>query len=188
MVVLRAIDAEHIGLLERPCDDIPGELRIARRQAIGERLPCIRVTKEVDAAREDDTRILGRLKACDEAELAASPETLATLLSGVNDSTSTRIVGGVSCETGRGGAEDRDEVGAVAERVWDTGEPDGRGAWGEDGRLGDFDGDDRCGLITFGVVGDERCPWGRGNEGEFGSKGGKRSLFGGERNEEVSIL
>ena len=132
-VVLRAVDAEHPRLLERPSCDVPHELGVSGRYTVGERLPCVLVTKELNATREDDARVLGRLEACHEAELAAGPETLSVPLCGLNDSGGTGIVGGVGCEARRGSEENGDEVGAVAERVWGTGEPDGGSACGEDG-------------------------------------------------------
>ena len=132
-VVLRAVDAEHHRLLEHPSGDVPRELGVSGRYTVGEGLPRVFVAKEVDAAREDDPRVLGRLEACHEAELTAGPESLPVPLCGVDDSASPSIVGGVGCEARRGCAENGDEVGTVAEGVWGTGEPDGGGACGEDG-------------------------------------------------------
>jgi len=188
VVVFRAVNAEHHCLLEHPRGDVPRQLRISRGYAIGERLPCVLVAKELNAAREDDTRVLGRLETCYEAEMAAGPETLAGLLSGVNDCAGIRVVSGVGCKARRGRAEDGDEVGTVAERMWGTGEPDGGGACGEDGRLGDLHGNECRGLFAFGVVRDERCPWGRRDEGELSGEGGKRGLFWRERDEEVGVF
>lgn len=187
-VVFGTVDTQHYCLLERPSSDVPGELRIAGGDTIGERLPCILIAKELDAAGKNDTRVLNRLEACDEAEVTACPETFAVLLCGVDDSGGTRVVGGIGCEARRRCAKNGDEVRAVAERVWGAGEPDGGGAWSEDGGVGDLYGDECWGFFTVGVVGDERCAGGRGNEGELGSEGGKRCLFWRERDEEVGVF
>lgn len=151
-MVFRAVDAQYHRLLEDPSGDVPDELRIAGWDTIGERLPCVLVAEKLDTSRKDDTRVLGRLEACDEAELAAGPEALAVLLCGVNDGACIRVVSGIGCEARCRCAEDRDEVGAVSERVWGAGEPNGGDAWAEDGRLGDLHGDDRRGFIALGVV------------------------------------
>ena len=128
-----AVDAEDQVLLEDPSSDVPRKLRVSRGYIIGERLPSIRVAKELDAARKNDTRVLGCLEACDEAELATCPETLSSLFRSVDNSACTRVVGGVSCEARCGCAEDGDEVGTIAECVWGTGEPDGGSARRDDG-------------------------------------------------------
>ena len=124
-MMLRSIDAKHLGLLERPRGHVPRQLRIPRGQAIGERFSGIRITEEVNAPRKDDARVLGGLKACDEAEVAAGPETLTDLFGGFEDGGSPNVVGRVGCKAGRGSAQDGDEVGGVAEGVWSAREPDG---------------------------------------------------------------
>ena len=132
-VVLGMVDTEHHGLLEDPSSNVPRQLRVSGRDTIWERLPGILVAKELDAAREDDARVLGGLEASHEAKLATGPETLAALFCSVHEDAGTRVVGRVGCEAGRGCAEDGDQVRAISERVWGTREPDRRGACRENG-------------------------------------------------------
>lgn len=84
-MMTRLVDPERERLLERPRRHVPREPLVSRRTTVRQGLACVLVAEQGHATGEHDARILERLKAGDETESTACPETLSSSLRSVHE-------------------------------------------------------------------------------------------------------
>lgn len=174
VTVRRAINAQDVGLLERPSGNVLRELLVARE------LPWVRfrirklVAEDRHAADPECTTVAGtrELEARDEAELRARPEALTATVGSINERVGAGVAIRVCSEAFRRRSEDGDEERGGAVGVRGAREEDRRGGREDGVWCADGDRDRGVGQVAFGEMGDERRIRRGGDEGELGGQRG----------------